>query len=110
MDTEKSIDFSARYMVEGWRGVAYRLLGYAKVWEPSMFIGTDDQGEDYEYEEPGEGEWVDDTSRVIAVMVGDDHKQTVDIEDLTVLGELDYCSECGQVGCSHDRRDRSEDA
>lgn len=46
------------------------------------------------------------TGRVVAVMVGDDQRHTVNIEDLAPLGELDYCASCGQIGCTHDGRDR----
>ncbi len=48
------------------------------------------------------------TGQVLVVMVGDDRKFTVDPEDLTPIAELDYCASCGQVGCGHDGRDRSE--
>lgn len=42
-------------------------------------------------------------------MVGDDALHKEDRDDYTeLLGELDYCAECGQVGCGHDGRDRSE--
>jgi uncharacterized protein YlxP (DUF503 family) len=49
---------------------------------------------------------VSSDSQVRAVMVGDDREHIVDIDDLTELGELDYCAECGQIGCAHDGRDR----
>ena len=47
------------------------------------------------------------TGKVVAVMVGDDHRFTFDPDDLTPLGETDYCGSCGQIGCTHDGRDRA---
>lgn len=41
-----------------------------------------------------------DGSSVHAVMIGDDAEWVLNADDLTPLGEDDYCSSCGQVGCS----------
>ncbi|MCP5117483.1 MAG: hypothetical protein GY953_42210 [bacterium] len=41
------------------------------------------------------------TGRVLVVMVGDDKRHAVDVEDLTPLDDEDYCGTCGQVGCAH---------
>ncbi len=46
------------------------------------------------------------TGRVVVVMVGDDYRHTVDPDELVALDELAYCASCGQIGCSHDGRDR----
>ena len=43
---------------------------------------------------------------VSIVMVGDDRRQQVDRDEVTPLAEEDYCGECGQIGCTHDGRDR----
>lgn len=48
------------------------------------------------------------TGRVLATMVGDDHRESFDPEDLIVIGETDYCASCGQIGCTHDGREREE--
>ena len=48
------------------------------------------------------------TGRVLASMVGDDQAFAVDIEDLEIIDDKDYCSSCGQIGCTHDGRDRDE--
>jgi hypothetical protein len=37
-------------------------------------------------------------------MVGDDCVHIVPVEDLEILGEDDYCHECGQIGCTGDGR------
>lgn len=81
------IDFGARYRVATMPGVAFWLKGYVQI--PDGFP---------DYAMP---DYVDDESRVRAVMVGDDREHVVDVEDLTVIGEDDYCSGCGQIGCGH---------
>lgn len=85
---------NARYTVDGWRGVAFFIARHAQTFVPF----SDDWGDD--------GEWVDDPDHVIVVMVGDDDEHTVAVDDLTKLADLDYCAECGQIGCTHDGRDR----
>lgn len=52
--------------------------------------------------EDSEGEWVDDpnSGRVRAVMVGDDYEHVVDVSDLVPIDDNEYCSGCGQIGCS----------
>jgi len=99
------MDRSKRYMVRGWRGVAFYFAGYPKVWEPDMAMMTDDAGNEWEAE-TGDGEWVEDTESgmVLMVMVGDDHEHKVDATDCTEIGEDDYCHECGQIGCTADGR------
>ena len=102
-----SLDFSKVYRVKGFQGVACRIVGYPQRFEPYYFEegGTDDNPT--YYTEHG-GEWVDDTDcgNVYVRMIGDDHRHTVHLADCTEIGELDYCSECGQLGCTHDGRDR----
>ena len=96
------IDFNARYSVDGYKGVAFWLDGYAK---------EDVAGEDYfdgegNYLYSDESEEVDNTDYVMAVMVGDNKRHKVDVDDLTKLDDLDYCASCGQIGCTHDGRER----
>ena len=69
--------------------IAFYLIGYVQ-----------EADEDTEWS----GVYNEDRSRVVAVMVGDDRKHTVDVDDLTVLDDEAYCSVCGQIGCSHDGR------
>lgn len=79
-----------RYAVEPCKGVAFFVLGW-------------------EVEPTAETEWdgiEERTARVLAVMVGDDTPHRYEPEDLTPLGDLDYCATCGQVGCTHDGRVR----
>ena len=113
------LDQDARYRVAGYEGIAFYVWGFPKRWEPYMSLETcddeycscrEDENELHEVD-TGEGEWVeqDETcGRVLVVMVGDDTKHEVDVEDLTVLDPLAYCASCGQIGCTHDGRDRSE--
>ena len=102
------LDKNKRYTVSGYRGIAFYFFGYPKVWEVATFLATDEDGN--EYEAPSDdGEWIEDcTGRVVMIMVGDDHKFTVDESDCTEISEDDYCHECGQIGCTADGRDRDE--
>jgi hypothetical protein len=79
------IDFSKKYRVNGYGGIAFYLTGYEMI-----------KDEDYEWSGIEHTNW----SRVEAIMVGDDRIHYVDIEDLTVLDDDDYCPECGQIGCT----------
>lgn len=66
------------YAVDGWRGIAFTVYGFPV--DP-----TDD---------------FDGTS-VIVVMVGDDQKHLVDVDDLHELSQDEFCAGCGQIGCGH---------
>lgn len=104
------MDSSKVYKVRGFEGVACRFAGYPQRWEPYTYFAVDDEtGEEYETES-ADGEWVDDTDSgmVLMVMVGDDHKHKVSENRCTPIDDLDYCASCGQIGCAHDGRDRSE--
>lgn len=96
MSDTTDLDLSARYTVAGYPGIAFYLKGYVQRFEPYTY--TDDDGEEYP-DESGDGEMVDDTEWVRAVMVGDDQVHLVEIDDLTAIEDDEYCSECGQVGC-----------
>jgi hypothetical protein len=95
-----TVDFDAHYAVDGYRGIAFYLRGYA-----TRQVEVEDS-----YELDGETyydysvETIEDDSMVRAVMVGDDREHIVDVDDLTVISEDDYCSGCGQIGCGHDGR------
>jgi hypothetical protein len=112
MSNEKTetteLDFDARYSVIGHGGVAWRLVGYKTERRPSIGIMEDEDGNEVEYECWEDTEEVEDRSQVVAIMVGDDHKWTFDVDDVREIGEDDYCHVCGQIGCGHDGRDRSE--
>lgn len=79
---------ATRYTVRGWRGVAFYVLG----WETESDEDTEWTG----YENR--------TGNVLAVMIGDDHKHSVEPEDLQPLEDGDWCDGCGQIGCQHDGR------
>jgi hypothetical protein len=88
---------------EAWPADAYTVAGWGEdiAWYVHGWETAPDEDTEWTGIEPR-------TGRVVATMVGDDARFAVDPEDLTPLGELDYCAECGQVGCCHDGRDRSE--
>jgi hypothetical protein len=71
------------YKVRGYGGIAFHVLG----WETEPDEDTEWTGIEVR------------TGRVLAVMVGDDHRHSVDEDDLTPLNEEDYCPGCGQIGC-----------
>jgi hypothetical protein len=92
---EDAETFSAdSYRVRGYAGVAFTVLG----WETQPDEDTEWSGCEVR------------TGRVLAVMVGDDYRHSVDESDLSPLSEDEYCHSCGQIGCGHDGRERSEDA
>lgn len=67
----------ARYRVRGWPAVAVWVDGY------------------------------ETRSSVRVVMVGDDRRHIVDVDELEPIADDDYCGECGQIGCAHDGRARA---
>lgn len=79
-------EFAGAFQVKGWRGVAFRVLG----WETRPNEDTEWSGIE------------ERTGRVVAVMVGDDTHHAVDPEDLTRLKRSEYCGGCGQIGCRCD--------
>jgi len=74
------------YMVDGYKGVAWRVYG----WE----LEQDEEGDEIH------------TGRIVCVMVGDDRRFVFDPNEVTPLADLDYCASCGQIGCTHDGRER----
>jgi len=94
------IDFGARYQVKGYKGVAFRIVRFSTyMTEETYTLDCDNYDElhvhDYSCGMTTDEEEVEDTSIVVGVMVGDDHEMLIDVEDLTKLGEEDYCTGCG---------------
>lgn len=94
------LDFSERYKVESWNtAVAVYPTEYKKIMTEEEWIddGEDDDGETiwiiHESEEVEDRDWV------YVVMVGDDHRHLVEVSDLVLIEEGDYCPGCGQIGC-----------
>lgn len=82
------------YRVHGWgEGIAF----YVRGWETEPDADTEWSG--YEVR----------TGSVVVTMIGDDARHVVDPEDLTPLDRRDYCGECGQIGCTCDGYDRTEE-
>jgi hypothetical protein len=50
---------------------------------------------EYDYELTEREGWVH------VVMVGDDSLHAVEVDQLTVISDDDYCGGCGQIGCGH---------
>lgn len=109
--TAQTVDLNACYRVAGYRGVAFRLAGWAiETVEPEpILVCTEGDCAGLEHTEdcwawPEESETVESQTTVRAVMVGDDREHLVDVDDLTVLPDDDYCAVCGQIGCTQDGR------
>lgn len=90
-----TIDLDARYRVNGYDGIAWWLEGYVRT--PRVDSETDELVCDWL------GECDDaydiDTTRVVAIMVGDNRRHEIDIDDLELIADDAYCSCCGQIGC-----------
>lgn len=117
-DNFGTLDASARYSVAGYDGIAFYLRGFLTETVQPECEGhpAEDCGEDGLYCSIGDVLYCDGScnspeeivneSLVVAVMVGDDREHIVDVSDLTILADEDYCHECGQIGCGHDGIER----
>ena len=103
-----TVDFAARYSVAGYGGIASYLTGWAQdeIQAAPLLVC-----EDPDCEHDSDTCWIEDDPELVdsdtlvrAVMVGDDREHLIPVEDLTVIAEDDYCSECGQIGCTADGR------
>jgi hypothetical protein len=99
--TDAGLDFDATYAVAGYRGVAFRALGWDT--EPGEC-----EGHPADWDDPmGETVYCDgscepdpaSTGMLRMRMVGDDHVFPIDPDDLTALDDDAYCDCCGQIGC-----------
>jgi len=97
---QNGIDFDSFYRVDGYGGIAFHLLGWLAKETPVIAYDLDDDGNEVQVE-TGETELEANTNSVVAVMVGDDRRHTIDVGDLTPLDEEDFCRSCGQIGCGH---------
>ena len=78
--------FSADYYrVTGWPAISFYVLG----WETEPDEDTEWTGIEAR------------TGNVIAVMVGDDYRHSIDPDDLKPIESDEFCHSCGQIGCSH---------
>lgn len=105
------LDKSKRYTCPELKGFAVVLKGWELTYEPVSSLHFDGEGNEYEVQDPSEGEWNEDpsTGRVRVVCVGDNRVHLVEYSTLTALEDRDYCHVCGQVGCKHDGRDDDPD-
>lgn len=106
------LDFDARYAAEDSYGrIAFYLKDFKKEYPPEEDLWElvcENTNPDHEH---GEECWVYDEEPelivnknfVIAVMVGDDREHIIDVDELTKLDDDDYCSVCGQIGCTADQ-------
>ncbi len=95
-----TVNPDARYRIEGHGAIAWYVVGYATEWTEGEWVhdgegDPDDEGS-YFYNEAEEYELTD---QVRVVMVGDDREWIIGTDALVEIGEDDYCSCCGQIGC-----------
>jgi len=93
-ETDEPDPYPDAVRIRGYAGIACYVLG----WETEPDEDTEWSG--YEVR----------TGRLVAVMVGDDHRFLIDPEDVQPLARAEYCGVCGQIGCTHDGLDRAEGA
>lgn len=103
--TAPELDLTARYAVEGYPGVAFRVIGpkWETVEVPPTCEHEDPEDHD-EFCDLDQTEEVPSEEWVRVMMVGDDTPYDVERSELTVLAEDASCAECGQVGCTADGR------
>jgi hypothetical protein len=79
---------AGHFRVEGYGGVAFYFYGL----ETKPDEDTEWTGEEVP------------TGKVLMIMVGDDIAHIIDPKDVEPLDEDEFCSECGQIGCTADGR------
>ncbi len=92
-ETDEKAFPDGAYTVRQYPGIAWYVYG----WETEPDEDTEWSG--YETR----------TGNVLAVMIGDDRRFSLDPADVSPLAREKYCGSCGQIGCGHDGLDRSED-
>jgi hypothetical protein len=92
--TETIYPFAGSFTVDGWDGIAWRAIKYVErqVVCYDRDIGEWVKTEIYE-------DWI------VAVMIGDDRRHEIEVSEITMIDDDDYCSECGALGCTHDGRE-----
>ena len=105
VERETGLDFDATYTVDGMPGVAWRIIEH-----PMLEVECQGHPDDGDFDGPmGETFYCDgscegdpvDEDKVVAIMVGDDRRHVIDVDELTPIDEDDFCHGCGQVGCGH---------
>lgn len=95
-----TIDFSKRYKVDGYPGIAFRVLRYAEYPSRSLDwicrVSGHAHDADCYIEEFFEAI---DYDFVVAVVVGSDCEYLIDVRSLTPIDGDEYCSSCSQMGC-----------
>ena len=73
------------YSVDYYGGIAWYVLG----WETESDEDTEWSG------------YMQRTGNVVAVMIGDNRRFSIDPEEIHPIKAEEYCSVCGQIGCHH---------
>lgn len=98
--TDTGFDFGPAYHVAGYDGIAFRAdayetetIGEWRLWNEDEDADPDDESS-YDWEEEERL-----TGMILAHMIGDDRTFVLDPDDMTPIGDDDYCAGCGQIGC-----------
>ena len=112
------IDTDKRYRHFAFPGVALYAVGHPKEHSEGKWVFQGDENDDEDDESlwaldgacdiewygGGECSCPVDEDHTIVVMVGDDQEHIVATVNLDPLDDDDYCSGCGQIGCTADGR------
>ena len=103
------LDFSAHYRVRGYPGIAWRIIRWDTDWLEGGWELVCENSSHFDYLDHSghpecwiynEGDEIENYDRVIAVMVGDDRDESLEVSELILIAETDFCRDCGQIGCS----------
>lgn len=76
-----------RVTVDGYEGIAFWVVGHPHMeYEPWDFKNQDPDT---------------DFEQLVVVMIGDDRRHTVGIDDVALIPEDEHVCSCGQLGCGH---------
>lgn len=101
-----TLDFDGFYRVKSEPGIAWTLRGWAKEAKDRDVLLCEEDLEPVDHEHDVtcgyvETVMVERDDMVEAVMVGDDRVHLIDVDDLVVITEDEFCHGCGQIGCGH---------
>lgn len=99
-EIRKAQEDGFRFAVDTYPGIAFYFRGPVTEWVEVYEVETDDEDGVHYHTDHEERE----TGMVYMIMVGDDYKHVIDPENVTITP--DYCRVCGQIGCTHDGRER----
>jgi hypothetical protein len=80
---------------DDFKGIALRFSQYVKDDDDIFYLNDDDDWEEVDYNSDNE------ITSAFFHMVGDDTDYLIEIEDIEILDDDEFCGGCGQIGCGH---------